>query len=554
MTITPVNEVTTSILVVGGGLSGSFAAIRARQLGAEVMIVDKGYAGRTCISKFASSHLRFYEPEDDIEDAIKEIVEGGDYMNDQRWLEAAIRESFDRVKDMDRFGVKFEKENGRIRRVPSKGRISASAVFNSPQMMMTMRKTVEKLGATILDHVFINDLLIQGGVIVGATGIHRRNGEFYLIHCQAVILAAGPCSLRNIYYGHQFSTGDAYGMAYEVGAQFGSMECGSHNTSSKEYNTTGMGHWVGSGGKFVNASGEAFMARYNPLKDRANMTWVARAMATEVKEGRGPIYFDFTAIKPESIELAQKTMPWATHVLKRAGIDVTKDIVEWVPAFKGSSSCAAGIKVDIGGQTNVSGLFATGDAGSMVVVGMGSGFGGFNLTYCVVFGYRTGEAAALSIKGGRKTWDGKIAVIPEIKRRSYAPLEIKNGISADDVLYKIQQVIFPYEVSILKSEENLTKALDKVTEIRSALIPQMAAPDVHELIKVHETRNMALYAEMFLRAALFRNESRGLHYREDYPAKNAQWVKWTVLEKVGEEMRVSGEPLPAEAFKYFTHR
>ena len=136
----------------------------------------------------------------------KEIVEDGDYLNDQRWVETVVKESFDRVSDMDRFGVEFEKENGKLRRVPSKGRINASAVFHSPQMMMAMRKTVARLGTRILDRVFVTDLLVHDGRIVGATGVHTVSGDFYVIYSNAVVLAAGACTLRSVLIGHQFST------------------------------------------------------------------------------------------------------------------------------------------------------------------------------------------------------------------------------------------------------------------------------------------------------------------------------------------------------------
>jgi succinate dehydrogenase / fumarate reductase flavoprotein subunit len=552
-------EIKTDILVVGGGLSGCFAAIRAKQLGADVVLVDKGYIGRTGISKFASTHIRFYLPEDDMEDAIKEIVEGGDYMSDQRWVEAAVRESFDRVKDMDSFGVTFEKENGRIRRVPSKGRIAASAVFHSPQMMLAMRRAVERSSVRILDRVFINELLTaQDGTIIGAIGIHVVTGDFYVIYCKSVVLAAGPCTLRSIFHGHQFSTGDAYSMAYKVGATFMNMECTHHNTSARDYNTSGMGHWVGSGGKFINSRGEAFMARYHPqLKDRANLTWIARAMATEVKEGRGPIYFDFSNVSKGNFQLAQKTMPWALLALTKANIDFTSDKVEWVAAFLGSCGSAAGIKVDMYGSCGIPGLYATGDTAAMVCLGMGAGFGGFNLTYCAVFGYRAGEGACNFVKSMKKTQNQKVGAkkISEMKQISYNPLTAKEGASADEALNEIQKVIFPYQTCILKSEDRLKRALDSIEECRNDIAPQMVAPDIHELIKVHETNNMVLYAEMYLRSSLFRNESRGMHYREDHPVKDDKhWISWVHLQNVDAQMKLWAEPVPKEAFSHFTLR
>lgn len=553
-----ISEINTDILVIGGGLAGCFVALRAKQLGADVVLADKGYCGRTGQSKFASSHIRLYLPEDDQEEALKEIVDAGDYLNDQRWVEVVVKESFYRVKDMESFGIKFEKENGRIRLVPSKGRINASAMFHSAQMMLAMRRAAQRFGVRIMDRVFINELLTQDSRITGAIGIHTINGDFYVVRCKAVVLAAGACTLRSIFYGHQFSTGDALGMAYKAGATFMNMECAHYNTSARDYDTAGMGHWVGSGGKFVNSCGEAFMARYHPeLKDRAYVDRIVRAMATEVKEGKGPIYFDFSSVSEENFRSAQKTMPWALLALTRANIDFRKHKVEWVPAFLGSSCTAAGIKVDMHGAGSLLGLFATGDTAAMLYLGMGIGFAGLNLTHCAVFGHRTGEGVFNFVNSIRKVRPDKIRAmkLSEIRQKSYRPLTAKKGVLANEVLYEIQKVIFPYQTSILRAEDRLKAALNRVEEVRNDMVPKMVAPDVHELIKVHETSNMVLYAEMFLRASLLRTESRGTHYREDYPLKdNANWLRWTHLQNVNEQIKVWSEPVPKEAFSHFALR
>jgi succinate dehydrogenase/fumarate reductase flavoprotein subunit len=189
----------------------------------------------------------------------------------------------------------------------------------------------------------------------------------------------------------------------------------------------------------------------------------------------------------------------------------------------------------------------------MVIMGAGSGMGGVCFFPCIVFGHKTGEAAAAdALNTAQSVHEIDMTQVEMLYREICTPLRQKTGLTADEVLLELQKAVIPYDVSILKTEEKLLRALDRVVEIRRNLIPSLVAPDVHELIKCLETENMALYAEMMLRSSLLRKESRGLHYREDYPERNdREWLKWTLLRKQGEEMALRALELPPGALKFF---
>ncbi|MBI4317789.1 MAG: FAD-binding protein [Chloroflexi bacterium] len=544
-------RLTADVLVVGGGIAGCWAAIRARQRGASVCVLDKGPAGKTGAAKFASGDIRCFMPTDSSYEWVEEMVVGGDYLSDQRWIEVALQESLQRVEEMDRFGVKFEKTDGSYRREPGRGRVSLSVVFNGAQMMEAMRRETERQGARVLDRVFTDELLISDGRPGGAIGVNTRNGRVFLVEAKAVILANGACTLRANYFGQHFSTGEAYRMAYDCGARLRGMEAIAWNSSSRDYDTTGMSRFTAMGGRFRNRLGEPFMERYYPaMKDRAPVNWVVVAMAREVSEGRGPIYFDLTALTEEHHALSRKLIPWGTKLFERAGIDITKDRIEWIPSFQGTQGSAAGIAIDLDGRTNVEGLFATGDAGAWLSHGLGTGWGGSALANCIVLGARAGVTAADYALGitQPKTDAGQVRAFEET---FFTPLSRQSGPLPDEVLFEIQSNVFPAEISVLKEANRLEKALRQLDRVEDDLIPNVATPDVHELIKAHETECCLFYAKAMLMSALYRQETRGVHVREDYPHRdNRDWLKWTYLQRQDNRMNVWAENVPEEAWKY----
>ena len=165
-----------------------------------------------------------------------------------------------------------------------------------------------------------------------------------------------------------------------------------------------------------------------------------------------------------------------------------------------------------------------------------------------VTGYRAGESAAKYVKvvESVEVDEPEIAKLREI---TFGPLNRKGGFTTDHVLTRIQQTIFPYEMRMVMHEKRLQAALTMMEFFRDQFLPKLKAVDIHDLRKAHEVRNMVLGAEMMLRSALFRTESRGWFYREDYPHRDdVNWLKWIVLRGEAGNMKLEAIPVPRESW------
>jgi succinate dehydrogenase/fumarate reductase flavoprotein subunit len=284
--------------------------------------------------------------------------------------------------------------------------------------------------------------------------------------------------------------------------------------------------------------------KYAPtLGSKIDYNFLARAMAIEARAGRSPFVMDWTPIKEERFKSLMNHTGWMElnyRKLKEAGIRFDKQ--EVAPGFYQ----ARGIRTDIGMRTAVPGLFVGGRVRS---VDPGIVMGGWGLCSGTAFGYWAGEnAGKYAIE--RKLAQPEESRIAELKRGLYSPLG-KEGREPFDLLKEIQKTIFRDDVLILKNETALKKGLGRIEQLRDEWIPQLGARDAHYLLRLEEVRNMALIAELMLRASLMRTESRASHYREDYPARNdTDWMKWIVVSKTGGKINLRTEPVPLDRYKF----
>jgi succinate dehydrogenase/fumarate reductase flavoprotein subunit len=299
------------------------------------------------------------------------------------------------------------------------------------------------------------------------------------------------------------------------------------------------------GAQFLNTNGEPFMDKYSPvLKSNTDFHYIVVGMAIETREGRNPFYLDCSPMKPEDIELMMPGSGWQKlnyDRLLELGINFFKDKTEWIPQGRGTYG---GIVVDTEGRTKVSGLFATGttwptDAGVYM--------GGWNLCKTATTGYMVGESAGEYAKSSQ-TFQIDASVVEALKQQVLSPLS-KTGISPREVSKAIRDIMSPYDVSILKNENSLKKALDKLESVKDNLLPQMTAQDTHYLMRLNELNGMALTTELYLRASLIRTETRGGHTREDYPNRdNEKWMKWIVFSQQKNKLDVRTEPVPIDSY------
>ena len=525
------------------------AAIRAREFGVKVLIVDKAKISKSGCSPFAAGIYNAVLPEDDPMLWAKEVIEAGDFLNDQEWVRRHAQLSHPIITLIDGWGKEhnltiFERDSkGRFIRRKSRGHIySSHCVVNSLPMMEALRRQAKEKQVQFLERTMVTDLVKANGAIVGALGLNCRTGHIYELTAKSTVLAAGGCGFKSIFIGHKNLTGDLKAAALRAGAIFKSMEQFESNTCYKGFDIHGMNLMINVGGRFINSLGEEFMPKYNPkLGNRALLSELALAFCQEVKAGRGPIYLDVTGASLENQRLCRKILPQSFKAWDRAGIDPFAAKLEWVPAFYGTIAISGGLDIDLSCRTNLERLYAAGDM--TYVPSGGSGLGGIPLSFASISGYKAGEAAgqaACSEKGGCAMPD----LWQEKAEQLVQPILRTKGLSPDEFIYRLQRLLVSYPVCYIKSEERLKQALKDLGELKEQT-DNLHATNLHELVKANEAKSMVPVAEAFLHSSLLRQESRGFHFREDFPlTNNRDWLKWIMLKQEDGRFQLWTEDIP----------
>lgn len=544
----------TDVLVIGGGLSGLWAANRAKQFVDSVVVVDKGprtgYAGQ---GYFSGGGIQALPPGEDVDEYVRDIIYLGDGLYEQDLLEKIFNQSWDRIEDYQRLGVKFiTDKDGKLKYIPQRGLKHNACYLGEPfgsggeSMMTVLAKEANRLGVKYLNRIYITDLVKRNGTVIGAVGFHARAGTFYIFKAGAVILATGACCLKGPYEDTAMSCGEGIDLAFKAGAELKNLEFMTIWVIPKKFRWEGVTYLLPLGAKFVNEKAETFMDRYSPvLKSNCDYNYLTRVMAIEAREGRGPFYLDCSGMTPENKELMRPAGGWSElqyGKLLESGIRPFEERQEWMPGF----NWVSGVHTDLDMRTTVPGLFI---AGVLRNVDPGIYFGGWSICKCAAFGYWAGENAAKYAES-RESLQIDEGEARKLKGDMYAPLG-KAGIDPEEALTEIQRTIFRYDVCILKTEANLKRALSKIEKIKDELLPQMGAKDVHYLMKLREVRSMTLVAELSLRASLMRTETRASHYREDYPSRDDEnWLKYIMVSRRDGKLIFRTEPLPLDRYKH----
>jgi len=554
--------VETDVLVVGGGLAGCWAAIRASEFPVSVVLADKARVSRSGTSTFAAGVMLAPQSGDDLEAWRQEIVERGDYLNDQEWVEVLLREQVARIEDMNRWGFPFERdEEGRLIRTIGRGhQTSRMLMFHGKKLMEHMRRQCLQRGVRLLERIMVTELLTADGQqptkerVIGALGLHTRTGKTYLLKCRALIMAAGPAGPR---MGGGFVdniSGDGVAAAFRAGAQLTGMEfCVKTNIVvwQRKYMAFGINMIQGSGARIVNAKGERFMEKYDPaLLERARTHVLGQAFTKEVLEGRGPVYVDMRHLPQEAFDRFRRVIPKTMQVFDAAGIDPTKEMIECTP-FVGcpaSWSGNGGIRINLQCESTVPGLLAAGSCTKTLPHGTYA-VGGLNLAYCCVSGHRAGERAAQLAQALGPQIETDQEQVRTLMASILGPLGREGGPTADEVMEKVKRITIPARYSFFKHEKRIRETLERLQDIQEKELPCLVASDVHEMVKAVEVRNYVESAVLTYSAALERKESRENHYREEYPYRDDEnWLKWLNVRRTKNGFELWSEDIPFERY------
>lgn len=532
-------NIEVDILVIGGGTAGPLAAIKARQKAPhlKVLLLDKANVKRAgAIAEGMDSVNNavipgFATPEQ----YVKEITIANDGIVNQATINAYATRSYDMIKELDGWGVKFEKdETGdyAVKKVHHLG----SYVLPMPEgydVKKVIFRQLRKAGVEISNRLVTTRLLLGAdGRIAGAMALDSRSGEFVVIRAKAVVLCTGAAGRLGLpSSGYLFGTyenptnaGDGYSMAYHAGAELSGLECFQINPLIKDYNGPACAYVTGPfGGYTVNAKGERFIK---------SDYWSGQMMLEfwrELEGGNGPVFLKLDHLADETVTKIENVL----HVTERPtrglfhegrGVDYRKDMVEMHISEIGlcGGHSASGVWVDENARTTVPGLYAAGDLCNVAHNYMLGAF---------VFGKIAGEDA-VDYVAGKELAAVDAAQVEAERARIFAPLLRAEGIPPTQVEYKLRRMVNDY-LQPPKVTSKMEIGLRRFAEIREDLA-RIKANNPHELMRAAEVAAILDCAELAASASLFRKESRwGLyHYRTDYEARNdAEWFVFVEVRK-----------------------
>lgn len=549
--------VKTDVLVLGGGIAGCLAAIKAREYGVDVVLVDKANLGRSGLSHMMSGVLTYFDPDkDDYDTWYKECVEAGQWLNDQTCLDGMINETTTCIRDMERWGVRFQKEKGEFIRKPGVGHIYGGNILmvnGGFQMMSVVRGEVLRRGVRLVERVMTTGLLSSDGElptkgkVVGAVGFNVITGKFYAFSAKTTIIATGMTSNILLRADAPSLSGDGNAMALKAGCEMRNIDLSISGPHPAGLNCApGLNILSMEGAFLVNAKGDRIMEKWDSQRmERAIRPIVSRAIATEELEGRGPVYFDATHLDDAAHDRIEKCIPIVIRSVAFSGLDFRKDRIPYTVAL-GNLSCG-GIKVNKERAATIRALYAVGAASDHGEVGAGEYLSPGIAS--AIGGYRAGEAAAKYSAEVEQTAINE-RQIQILQKQIFAPLNRDLGLSPREVTQHCKNIIRRGLLGPIKNEKGLNEAIDIAKELREKEIPRLVARDYHELAKCVGLDNALHFLELYPSCSLLRKETRGSHWRSDYPAKDdANWLKWVIAKKDGDCIKVWAEPIPFDNYR-----
>lgn len=531
----------TDVLVIGGGLGGMMAAKTAVEMGVRVTLIDKARAATSGPSAFAAGDFLTWLPEeDDLDEWVNYYLEVGEGINYKDWIVRLFEINYQVIRELDQQGYHIEKNSdGSYKRRGGRGRITKCVLIPAYQLMKDLRRNILAKGVQILDRVQVVELRQnKEGELEGVTGFNVRTGEKYHIQAKAVVLAAGGCSYRGPFFGQDVVSGEGLCLAFDAGAVLAYMEYGNHfNVSLKAFDTYGQSKFMAHGGKYINALGEDFLSNTGE-GSRASGHLAVRRMVEEVRDGRGPIYLDLRGFHEQ--ELIRKTMPNLALLLESGNIDFYGHPNEAIPALTGTSNASsAGVLIDENAETSVKGLFAAGDnACKGLVTGACVGLSGVSLAWANATGYLAGRNAAEFALNKPQDHAQLPATDYTGDSRLFSLRKNRGKMRPREIIWELSAIMGNGFVTILKSKDRLIRAKERVEQLAEVLNSEVSVNDYHELMNWHEARSALTTARLTLQASIYREETRGGHYREDFPEKNPSLDQLLKMRQAGNNLEL----------------
>ncbi|NOY63994.1 MAG: succinate dehydrogenase flavoprotein subunit [Nitrospirae bacterium] len=561
-------------VIIGSGLAGLRAALETTATGS-VAVLAKLYPTR-CHSTAAQGGIAAAlgnEEPDSPEWHFYDTVKGSDFLGDQDAIEVMCEDAVRTVVELEHMGVPFSRTpEGKIAQRRFGGhtrefgaapvrRACYSADRTGHAIVFALYEQCMLKGVQFFSEFHVLDIVVEEGRCQGVIAMEIKTGKLHAFQAKATLVASGG-------YGRVFkttsnalaSTGDCLGMLFNRGLPLEDMEFFQFHPTG----IYGLGILItegarGEGGVLRNSKGERFMERYAPtIKDLAPRDMVSRAILTEIREGRGIdgrdyVYLDLTHVPRKNIE---ERLPEISSFCKiYLGIDPAE---EPIPVLPTAHYAMGGIPTDVDGRVlrdekgvTVEGLYAAGECACVSVHGANR-LGCNSLLDTVVFGRRAGKAINKELNG-LKQGSIKKELINQVFEEIDRLINSKGTEKIGKIRKQLQQKMMEH-CSVFRTEEHLKMLIDELKDIKERYrdigLKDTSGAFNTELLEAIELGHLITLSEVIAHSALRRTESRGAHYREDFPKRDDEnWLKHTLAFKKSGAIEFAYKPVRITKFQ-----
>ncbi len=517
-------HILTDCLIIGSGVAGLRAGIEAGNFG-KVFIVTKSdvYESNTAYAQGGVAAVLKVHREDNIDLHIADTLRVGCGLNDVEVVKRVITEGPECIEELMRWGAKFDSKAGGELDLGREAGHSVSRILHAAgdatgkEIVRTLLAKISEFdNVQISEHTYTVDLLAEDGKCVGALCWNDRIG-LHIIYAKQVIVATGGCG--RIYQettNPQVATADGIGLAWRIGAELVDMEMVQFHPTTLY--VAGASRFLiseavrGAGGILVDRKGYRFMKEYHPDAELAPRDVVSRAIMDYLsKTGQRYVYLDVRKIKD-----FEKHFPTITDKCRSFGIDVGKDLI---PVRPSAHYMVGGIKVDIEGRTSVENLYACGECACTGLHGANR-LASNSLLEGIVFGKIAGRCAGEFIAG----YPGPERLVKVVNKEDISPLP--SDFDIQDIRTSLRTIMWRH-VGIKRKKSGLEEAIFAIDRWGGYVLDKRFTRPIG-----WETQNMLTCAFLVAKAALERTESRGVHFREDYPQTDDEnWKRHIVVKR-----------------------
>jgi L-aspartate oxidase len=507
-------------IIVGSGIAGLYIALLAIERGS-VLVLTKGNID-DCNTKYAQGGIAVAMGKDDSPELhFKDTVAAGDGLCDAEAVRILTEEAADCTADLIKFGVPFDTLDGEIN-------LTREAAHSVPRVMhaggdatgehieVTLSRQVRSTPIKVLENCLASEILVRNGKVTGVRALDCRIGSMEEYHCQFLILATGGAGkLFKYTTNSDVVTGDGIALAFEAGAEICDIEFFQFHPTVLRL--PGVAPFLiseavrGEGGILKNVEGHRFMPDYAAEAELATRDIVARSIVYEMKKTHSDrVFLDVTHLPSR---LITTRFPHIYRFCRDHGLDITKGLIPVAPA---AHYLMGGVKVNIWGETNIPGLFAAGETACTGVHGANR-LASNSLLESVVFSKRVMQRTEMTAPPRHREERSDEAISYCLPRREVLPKVPRLN------LPNLQSLMWD-KVGIIRSGEGLEEAAD-ILATRESLLSQASDRPSYEL------NNLVLCARLVTEAALLREESRGAHFRTDFPQTSPEWQRHSVFRK-----------------------